>query len=280
MKSEDLIDMIGETADQHIRDAKAAKKHAIPRWVKWSSVAAACLCFIMVIPGFLQHLETLETNHIEELGPPHIVLDNRTFTVSPHLYSSEELPDGFEKAGSISTSGGFENCPFYLNPSIPEWVYVYHEVRTNGEVDETGTLIETEPHPAYVRYVDDRLRGKALLCYEGHYYISMWSADPATDVTEEDYQQMMEQYGVRMEGAPPDGFVFAGKAEFTGEDTVPEGILASNQEAEDVYYHPEHPEVLLMKTQWFTASGPDGETSHDGFDVYIQYDCPFDLLKE
>ena len=43
MKSNDLIDIIGEAADEHIRDAKSAKKKAMPRWAKWSSGIAACL---------------------------------------------------------------------------------------------------------------------------------------------------------------------------------------------------------------------------------------------
>lgn len=48
MKSNDLIDIIGEAADEHIRDAKSAKKKAMPRWAKWSSAIAACLCVAVV----------------------------------------------------------------------------------------------------------------------------------------------------------------------------------------------------------------------------------------
>ena len=52
MKSNDLIDIIGEAADEHIKDAKSAKK-AIPRWVKWSSAIAACLVLIIGVGSFL-----------------------------------------------------------------------------------------------------------------------------------------------------------------------------------------------------------------------------------
>ena len=48
MKSNDLIDIIGEAADEHIRDAKSAKKKAMPRWAKWSSAIAACLCIVLL----------------------------------------------------------------------------------------------------------------------------------------------------------------------------------------------------------------------------------------
>lgn len=43
MKSNDLLDAIGEVSDEYIADAKSAKKRRMPRWAKWSCVAAACL---------------------------------------------------------------------------------------------------------------------------------------------------------------------------------------------------------------------------------------------
>lgn len=266
MNRDDLIDAIGKIDDDMVetvyalRTAKKEKHH----WMKWGTLAA-CICLVLIsLPAFLQHSDSPDKGHIDESISPHIVLDNRTFLASPHLNDSELLPNGFEKAGSITTSDGFENCPYYLNPSIPEWVYVYQKTGTNEEDDET-----------FVRYVDERLYCRDLIFYNGLYYISMWSAEPSKDVTEDDYQQMSEQYGVRIEGSLPEKFVFAGEAEFTGKDTIPKGMLASNHEAGDIYYHPEHPEVLLMKTHWFTFGGDDGEIRHNGYDVYIQYDCPF-----
>ncbi|HJC40848.1 MAG TPA: hypothetical protein H9701_04775, partial [Candidatus Intestinimonas pullistercoris] len=67
---------------------------------------------------------------------------------------------------------------------------------------------------------------------------------------------------------------------FTGKDTIPTGGLASNAEAAEVYYDPSDPAVLLMRTHWFTAAAEGGETRHDGFDVYIRYDCPFQTEAE
>ena len=43
MKSNDLLDAIGEVSDEYIADAKSAKKRRMPRWAKWSCAAAACL---------------------------------------------------------------------------------------------------------------------------------------------------------------------------------------------------------------------------------------------
>ena len=172
-----------------------------------------------------------------------------------------------------------ENCPYYVNPDMPEWVYVYKEVTTDGTIDAFGTLNETEPHNAYVRYVDKRLRGKDLVFYNGDYFISMWSAQyygDTPDVSREYYEAMENDFGVRIEGAVPDGFVLAGIAEFSGYDTVPHSTLASNQGAYEVFVNSNEPDVVLVSTHWHTAAlGENGETEHFGFDVYIRYDCPF-----
>lgn len=63
--------------------------------------------------------------------------------------------------------GGFERCPYYTNPDVSEWVYVYQKVTTAGTADEHGTLNSTAPHGAYAWYADVRLRGKDLICYNG-----------------------------------------------------------------------------------------------------------------
>jgi len=53
MKSNDLIDIIGEAADEHIADAKSAKKKKMPRWAKRFSVVAACFVLVIGIGGLL-----------------------------------------------------------------------------------------------------------------------------------------------------------------------------------------------------------------------------------
>ncbi len=284
MRKEDFVEVLGDINENYVKEAETVKKVRKPFWVKWGA-AAACLCLMVLaaVPLFMRTTETPQDGIGSENdacgGPPYIIVDNKTFIISSHLSVTDELPDGFVPAGNINIIGGFENCPYYLNPDTPEWVYVYHEVRTDGTVDSTGTLTSTPPHGAYVRYVDERLRGKDLICYNGKYYISMWSAEyfgDNPDVTREYYDEMDSLHGVRIEGTAPDGFVPAGTAEFTGNDTVPTGTLASNVEASAVYYDPNDPTVIFAETHWFTATAEEnGETRHDGFNVYILYDCPF-----
>ena len=53
MKANDLIDMIGEAADEYIRDAKSVKGNNLPKWMKWSPAIAACLVLAVGIGSYL-----------------------------------------------------------------------------------------------------------------------------------------------------------------------------------------------------------------------------------
>ena len=108
----------------------------------------------------------------------------------------------------------------------------------------------------------------------------MWSAQDygsAPDVSHEYYDKMENTYGIRIEGDAPAGFASVGIAEFSGNDTIPRGMLVSNAGAYEVYANPGDPDVVLVATTWVTAPvGENGETNHSGFNVYIRYDCPLD----
>lgn len=283
MNRKDLYNAINEVDDDILeRSETASRSKRKPMWLKWGTIAA-CLCLVVAvaIPTiFHQPAETPQDTvepGADSTGPAGLTVNGVKYLISSHISVTNELPDGFLYAGETDV-GGFENCPYYTNPDIPEWVYVSQEVLTDGTVDSTGTLNRTDPHNAYVRYVDIRLRGKKLVCYNGEYYISMWSASPGgefPDVSSEYYDTMESTYGIRIEGNAPDGFVPAGIAEFSGHDTIPRGSLVSNEGAYEVYADPSNPDVVLVATKWHTAPvGENGETNHSGFNVYIRYECP------
>lgn len=280
MNRKDLYNGINEIDDDILeRSETASKSKKKPTWLKWGAIAA-CLCLVVsiAIPVLFQQSPSTPHDTMDPSdGPSSLVVNGVSYLISPHMAVSNDLPDGFVRTGEASV-GGFENCPYYTNPDMPEWVYVYHEVTTDGTVDATGTLNRTEPHDAYVRYVHEKLRGKDLICYNSEHYISLWSADPSgenTDVDREYYDTMKNAYGVRIEGDAPGGFVLVGIAEFSGEDTIPRGELVSNEGAYEVYADPSDPDVVLVATTWVTAPvGENGETNHSGFNVYIRYDCP------
>ena len=53
MKSNDLLDAIGEVSDEYVADAENVKKRRMPRWARWSCTAAACLAAVAGIGGVL-----------------------------------------------------------------------------------------------------------------------------------------------------------------------------------------------------------------------------------
>lgn len=284
MSKDQVIDSLTGIEDDMIQTVEALRsKKRRPVWIKWGALAA-CLCIVMaiVIPSVFHRTpespQDTSDPGASSTGPAGFVVNGMQYLISPHLSISKELPDGFSYAGETDV-GGFEDCPYYTNPNIPEWVYVSQEVITDGTIDASGTLNRTEPHIAYVRYVDIRLRGRDIVCYNGDYYISMWSVYPSgehADVSYEYYEKMENLYGIRIEGEAPDGFVSVGTAAFSGYDTIPCGILACNDGPYEIFANPEDTDVLLASTQWYTAPvGENGETHHTGFNIYIKYDCPF-----
>lgn len=253
----------------------------LPAWRKWV-IPAVCLCLVLAIALlviFRQPPTAPNSADSPGLGPPSLTVDDVNYIVSPYPTVFDALPEGFTLAGEADI-WGTSDCPYYTNPNVPEWVYVYEEVTTDGTLDEYGVLNKTEPHGAYVRYVHNRLRGKDLICYQGEYYISMWSAEfygDFPDVTQDYWNEMLNTYDIRIEGSVPEGFVSAGIAEFSGHDTIPRGALASNEGEYEIFVNPSEPNVVLAPTQWHSAPVDEGgEVSHSGFNVYIRYDCPFD----
>ena len=277
MRGKDFLDKMEFIDSELIEKAEEKpKKYTLKRLL----TAAACICILAVIPILATEPEIPqhETADPGEIAPNITGFDGRKFFISSYADAiSNELPEGFEYAGETDVSG-FENIPYYTNPEAPEWIYVYHEVRTNGAVDSTGTIIPAEPHNAYVRYVDERIRGAHLLFIDGNHYISMWSAQDYgsfPDVSHEYYEKMETTYGIRIEGDVPNGFTSIGIAEFSGNDTIPRGMLSSNVGAYEIYADPSNPDVILVATTWHTAPvGETGETNHFGFNIFIRYDCP------
>lgn len=273
MNRKDLYNSFNEVDDDILERSEAvAKRKSSSNWRKWGALAAClCLVFAIVIPiMFHQPPEPPSEVVSPGDGPPSFIVNGVTFCVSPYPDVYETLPAGFDLTGE-ATIGGMNACPYYTNPDIPEWVYVYHEVTTDGTVDESGTLNRTDPHGAYVRYVDIRLRGKRLICYQGEYYIFMASAESYgsyPDVTHEYWNKMEHTYGIQCEGDLPDGFVSAGIAEFSGHDTIPRGDLASNTGDDEIFANPNVPDVVFASNLWHT-DGKDWT-----FDVYIRYDFP------
>ena len=274
MRGKELLDKMELIEPGYVEAAELApakRKRETPLWIRFGAIAA-CICLLLALPAVLSHRAERPASPAESNdGPSSFEVDGARYVISPHIFVTDTLPEGFSLGGKTDV-GGYEDCPYYVNPNMPEWVYVYQEVRTNGQVDSTGTLVSTGPHDAYLRYVHEDLRGRDLVCYGDSYYISMWSATPygdRPDVSLEYYDAMESRYGIRIEGNVPESFCLVGTAEFTGHDSIPRGELACNNGELDIYANPDEPDVIYVSSSWHTASG-----RHEGFDVYIRYDFP------
>lgn len=255
MKPTCLMDAIGLLEEDILMEADARRIRAphahLRRAFPWA-VAAVCLCALLLclrIPASPPNAPTSP----ESMGPPTVTVEGTDYIVSPYIAVEDACPPGFREGGILSTGE-----TYYVDAAHPLWVYVRHV----GDTDA----------PVYVRYVDARLRGRALVCTEGNLYISLWSADSTPDLNHATVNRIRSVYGLRIEGDVPDGFTCLGRAVFTGEDTLPSGSLASNTGEETVYRSPDG-EVLLVSTVWHTAV--DGtEQRHTGFNIYMRWDDP------
>ncbi len=262
MTGKQLFEVIGALEPGDARSASGG------HWQRWAALAA---CLLVVAGAVWLLRPAAETPSADSSspgeGPPCIVVDGVSYTVSGYLAVEQSCPEGFSYGGSS------EYGDYYVNPDNPAWVYVYCEVRTDGRLDESGTLIPTAPHMAYLRYVDSRICGDDYISVDGALYLSMWSAqsygeDP--DLTSAEYDAIQAQYGVRIEGEAPTGFVSAGTAVFTGYDTVPDLPLGCNTGTPEVLVSASAPGIVLASTVWYTAPTAAGEVEHHGWNVYVQ----------
>ena len=47
MRTDDLLDAIGEAREEYVQAVRTAKRNIMPRWAKWTSSIAACLVLLL-----------------------------------------------------------------------------------------------------------------------------------------------------------------------------------------------------------------------------------------
>ena len=222
---------------------------------------------------FLATVLSLREHHTEEPQwdtLPYVEVNGVKYLSSSHGAVFEECPPGFVYGGETELDG--ESVPCYVNPAMPEWVYLYQTCYNQWT---------REYYPAYVRYVEETLRGLTLLRYNGQLYARLLDVDYL--LLKPAYQQDAElvkrfdsadtRYGWRFEGAAPAGFSPLGVTVFDGYDTIPSSELGVNSHwGEQIWSSSAEPDVLLMEDFWYTHTPQESsETRHDGFQVYIRF---------
>ena len=162
-----------------------------------------------------------------------VYVNGKNYVISYYVEEEEKLPEGFEYTGNVE-SGIYEGCEYYINENEPYWIYV-----------KSWVGVAEESEKAYYRFVDSEIYGKDYLCVNGVLYCSS---------------------GTRMGDDLPKGFTSAGRAEFSGYDTVPEGTLSSNTGSEEVFVDENDDSTVLVRTTWFGA----GNERVKGLKVYIK----------
>lgn len=224
------------------------------------------LCLAAALSLRRQHTEEPQWSTL-----PHVEVNGVKYLPSSHGAVFEECPPGFVYGGDTKLDG--QDTPYYIDPAVPQWVYLYQTCYNQWT---------REYYPAYVRYVEETLRGLTLLRYNGQLYARLLDVDYL--LLKPAYQQDADlvkrfdsadtRYGWRFEGAAPAGFSPLGVTVFDGYDTIPSSELGVNSLGKrQVWGSSAEPDVLLMEDAWSTHSAQEGkETRHDGFQVYIRFD--------
>ena len=141
MKSNDLIDIIGEAADEHISDAKNSQKKSMPRWAKWSSAVAACLVLAVSL-GFL--LPRMGGNSSPGTNGGESGHDNGSVFMS---YAGPVFPLSLvEENAAIEAQ---RNITMDFAPWVPTWI-------SNEEEFATRTNLSEEDREEFLKTYNDR----------------------------------------------------------------------------------------------------------------------------
>ena len=239
MTKEQLFDAIGGVEESYIRDAGEAKKKRTD-WSTWAAVAA---CLVLVVCAVLWQVLPREQAPGPVAGdmPPMVEWDGRTYIVSGSTGFSSILPEGYVYAGTGEIDG--EERELYTHPDQPLWDYVRQPWYSSDSEGKPSGMI-------YQRYVDENLRGKHFVRYNGQLYIRLihgWMP-PYEDVDSKLCDRIERTYGVSVT-ALPEGFVAVGEPVFTGDDTLPMVERGTNEPVEAIYANPDVPEILLTPTR-------------------------------
>ncbi|MBQ7319226.1 MAG: hypothetical protein IJW97_03475 [Clostridia bacterium] len=183
----------------------------------------------------------------EHSGAPSVTIDGELYMIAATRIQGKTCPEGFTLSGRID---GF---PYYTNPDIPYWVYVYHDTVYTGSATPGSIAYRTEAHKEYVLYVHESVRGNRFLRYNGTLYIRLHDAlyttftdHPIADPTL--LRQYEQEYDVGF-ATLPDGFISVGTASLYGYCTVPLDELSSNFRSSEVYVNPDFSDFILQEAR-------------------------------
>lgn len=148
MRSEDLLDLIGEADDRHIHDARPQKRR-FPHWARWTAAIAACLCIVIAGALWFRHTPPganagsggdTDLRYMYYTGPvlPLTALDDSEgITAARHI--------NFDFSPYISTEHSYEDADgtvhSYLNSNSESLVTDSYTLSNETGQDKTLTLL-------------------------------------------------------------------------------------------------------------------------------------------
>lgn len=274
MRAEQLLYAMGDIREDFIREAAPGSAAPRRRTWRWAVGLAACLAAVLLAvrlwpspayssvksgagPSSGSGIPAGDMSDSADPGEPGasapaIAVDGVTYVISGWFEHSLECPEGFAYAGETAVSYHDGPLPYYTSPGHPEWAYVYQECWDQRK---------QEPYMAYVRYVEEVLRGLTLVRYQGTVYVFLndtYYLPYQTEVSPEDqarydavpYESVLKEL--------PAGFEPVGRTVFDGHDLVPFSELGSNDlPGQQVLANPAEPDILLLRHYWSGLKGPD-----------------------
>ena len=137
MKSNELLEVIGEAQDTYVLDAKAPKKKSTLVWVKWVAMAA---CLILVVGLVIPQLSLFNPNNHDVVGP------GATNPSVPSLQGSENMPMGDSlNYGQVTFLSGINKTDISISGLAFQYIQGTQGVDT-GPQEELADLILAFQH--------------------------------------------------------------------------------------------------------------------------------------
>lgn len=153
MKSNELLNLIGEAQDEYILDAKAPVKRWRPSWVKWVAVAA-CLCLVVMglLPLFGNHESPFVLTAYalgEDNSPQSLEMEEgRAVPISTFVAGN-----GMEGFVFSHKNRGSENTPLVSIKSTNFSPYIMSDSYTSTTTVEKIERIDLEKTQQYIFFV-------------------------------------------------------------------------------------------------------------------------------
>lgn len=264
MKANDLLDMIGNTDDSIIEEAKKRKKPVISRWTKWVAVAA-CLC--LVAGGLFAITRPSGTTPVISGGLPQIAIpkyeSNGMGFEGLMYYNAEELENGnpWREDIALDTLPVFRNGSY--DPSGAGVPIGLSEAEMIAELENAAKVLGLEIQETKTEANDTKSEDGTIIPGDAIYSIRAITGSGNLIV----YANGSLVYNL------PSGYELPEEYHFTYDDTSDseaEAVMTYLTETYASFLNYDHPEIVLQGDYTFNG---------DYTRRYLVYDTGTDMTE-